>query len=116
MIAVDLHNRFTPPWFPCGLTFEKLSSRLVPVQLGDTKIKTLSPVDTLLTLAIQIAKDAGGPYLELAKICDVAELLQRCPNLDLFEVHETCKSRRHCTIASIEPAAFEQFACYLPLP
>ena len=91
MIAVDLHNRFTSPWFRCGLTFEKLSSRLVPVQLGDTKINTLSPVDTLLMLAIQIAKDAGGPYFELAKICDVAVLLQSCPNLDLSEVLRQAK-------------------------
>ena len=37
-------------------------------------------------LAIQITKDSGSRYFQLAKICDMAELLRVYPRLDLAQV------------------------------
>ena len=42
-------------------------------------------------LAIQITKDAGSRYFQLAKICDMAELLRAYPHLDLAQVLRQAK-------------------------
>lgn len=85
-IAVDLHKGMTAREFSCPLNFTYLSGRLQRMVLAGTEVPTLSPEDTLLMLAIQITKDSGGRYLQLAKICDMAELLRSYPNLDFAQV------------------------------
>src|SRR5262249_2073556 len=72
--------------FPSPINFEYLSRRLQPTLLAGTEVPNLSAEDTLLMLAIQITKDAGSHYFQLAKICDIAELLRVCPHLDLAHV------------------------------
>ena len=88
---MDLHKGMAPREFSCPLNFEYLSGRLQPVDLAGTTAATLCPEDTLLMLAIQITKDAGSRYFQLAKICDIAELLRAHPHLDLAQVAATSK-------------------------
>jgi Uncharacterised nucleotidyltransferase len=85
-VAVDLHKRMTAREFPCPLSFEYLSRRLQPTIITSKEVLTLSAEDTLLMLAIQITKDSGTRYLQLAKICDIAELLRMYPNLAFAQV------------------------------
>jgi len=85
IVAVDLHRAMTAPDFACPLNFEYLSGRVQSIRIADTAVPTLSPEDTLLMLAIQITKDAGSRYFQLAKICDVAELLRVYPKLHLLQ-------------------------------
>jgi hypothetical protein len=49
-------------------------------------VPTLSLEDTLLMLTIQISKDAGSRYFQLAKLCDMAALLRTHPDLELTGV------------------------------
>jgi hypothetical protein len=85
-IAVDLHKGLTAREFSCPLSFTYLSGRLERMVLAGTEVPTVSPEDTLLMLAIQITKDSGSHYFQLAKICDTAELLRAYPNLDFAQV------------------------------
>jgi hypothetical protein len=82
-VAVDLHRAMTDREISCPLSFQYLWQHVEPVKLGRSQVLSLSRDDTLLMLALQITKDTGGPYLQLAKICDVAELVRRKPGVDL---------------------------------
>ena len=86
LFAVDLHKGMTAREFSCPLTFEYLAGRMQSITVAGTTVPALSPADTLLMLAIQIAKDSGSRYSQLAKICDIAELLRLYPQLDLAQV------------------------------
>ena len=85
-VAVDLHRGMAAREFPCPLAFEYLAGRLQPVDLVGTTAATLCPEDNLLMLAIQISKDSGSRYLQLAKVCDIAELVRVYPHLDWAQV------------------------------
>jgi hypothetical protein len=85
-VAVDLHKKMTPREFSSPLDFDYLSGRLQRIAIAGTEVPTLSPGDTLLMLAIQITKDSGSPYFQLAKICDIAELLRTHPHLDWEQI------------------------------
>ena len=78
---MDLHRAMTARDFACPLTFEFLSGRVQSIRIIDTAVPTLSREDTLLMLAIQITKDSGSRYFQLAKICDIAELLRVYPKI-----------------------------------
>ena len=71
-VAVDLHKRIASRNVPSPLSFNYLSKRLEPVNLAGTIVATLCPEDALIMLSIQVTKDKN---LQLAKICDIAELL-----------------------------------------
>jgi len=85
IFAVDLHRAMTARDFACPLNFEYLSRSVHSVRIADTAIPTLSPEDTLLMLAIQITKDSGSRYFQLAKICDIAELLRVYPKVQIAQ-------------------------------
>ncbi|MFO0698136.1 MAG: nucleotidyltransferase family protein [Nitrospira sp.] len=85
-VTVDLHKRMTSREFPSPLQFEQIWKRRQQTTILSTKVPTLSPEDTLLMLAIQMTKDAGTPYLQLARICDIAQLLRTYPDLDLIRI------------------------------
>jgi hypothetical protein len=82
-VAVDLHQRMTSREFPSPLQFEPIWERRHYTVLLGTQVPTLSPEDTLLMLAVQTTKDAGTPYLQLSRICDISQLLRAFPDLDL---------------------------------
>jgi Uncharacterised nucleotidyltransferase len=89
--AVDLHQEMTAREFSSPLDFEYLSRRVGRVTVTGAEVPTLSPGDTLLMLAIQITKDSGSRYFQLAKICDMAELLRAYPHLDFSQVLRQAK-------------------------
>jgi len=68
------NRRIAPRDFPSPLSFDYLSKRLQPTPLIGTTVASLSPLDTLLMLSIQVTKERR---FKLAKLCDVAELLRR---------------------------------------
>lgn len=78
-IAVDLHKRITAREFSCPLTFEYLSRRLESIPLAGTVVSCLCPEDTLLMLSIQLTKDRSP---QLAKVCDVAEVIRAHADLN----------------------------------
>lgn len=84
--AVDLHKGMAAQDFSSPLDFEYLSGRLQRITVAGTEVPTLSPGDTMLMLAIQITKDSGSRYFQLAKICDTAEILHAYPRLDVAHV------------------------------
>src|SRR4030095_13224239 len=83
IFAVDLHRAMTARDFACPLNFEYLSRSVHSIRIADTAVPTLSPEDTLLMLAIQVTKDSGSRYFQLAKICDIAELLRVYPKVQI---------------------------------
>jgi hypothetical protein len=72
-VAVDLHRRMTAREFSCPLTFKYLWPRLQPLAIAGTVVPSMCPEDTVLVLSIQVTKDR---YPQLAKMCDMAELLR----------------------------------------
>ena len=92
MITIDLHRRMTPREFPVPLQFEQIWERRQQTTLLGTPVPTLSPEDTLLMLAVQITKDAGTRYLQLSRICDLAQLLSAYPHLDLTAMLRRAKA------------------------
>jgi len=85
-VTVDLHQRMTPREFPSPPQFEHLWERRRHTVLLGTRVPTLSQEDTLLMLAIQLTKDAGTQYLQLARICDIAQFLRAHPDLQLIGI------------------------------
>ncbi len=81
-IQVDVHQRVAPPQFPFRLDFSRAWQRRVTISLTGTPVSTLAPADLLLLLCAQTAQDAAAQRLRLIKLCDVAALLQRHPDLD----------------------------------
>ena len=85
-VTVDLHKRMTSREFPSPLQFQDLWARRQQTVLLGTTVCTLSLEDSLLMLAVQTTKDAGTAYLQLARICDMSQLLRAYPDLDLIGV------------------------------
>lgn len=87
-VAVDLHKRIASRNIPSPLSFNYLSKRLAPVNLAGTIVATLCSEDALLMLSIQVTKDKN---LQLAKICDIAELLCAHQHLNWARVLKRAK-------------------------
>jgi hypothetical protein len=84
-VEVDLHWGLTPIYFPIQFDFERLWGNRKSFVLAETSIVSFSTEDLLLILCIQVAKDAWErrQHLEhLAKVCDIAALLQANPELN----------------------------------
>lgn len=92
-ICVDLHQGIMPEKFRFHLDFQSLQQRLEALPLAGGKIKTIYPEDMLLILCIQLVKDGleSNP-LRLIKVCDIAELLQKHPDLDWERVLKRVRS------------------------
>jgi len=81
-VNVDLHWGITPIERPFKLNFERLWSRLEPVPLANTTVKSLSPEDLLLILCVQIARNCWEQNERLSQICDISELLRVHPAMN----------------------------------
>ena len=84
-IVLDVHQALTHrPFTPFSLRFDAALNRGADVEVAGTHATTLAAPDLLVVLCIQLAKDAGeerdGP--PLIKVCDIAELMRRHPELD----------------------------------
>ena len=81
-VNVDLHWGITPIERPFKLNFERLWSRLEPVPLANTTVKSLLPEDLLLILCVQIARNCWEQNERLSQICDISELLRVHPAMN----------------------------------
>lgn len=72
---VDLHRSVSPSAFPCALSFDELWRRRVAVALNDSFVDCLSPADHLMVLCVQITRDRWESKGSLAKLCDIARLV-----------------------------------------
>jgi hypothetical protein len=73
---VELHTEQTLRYFPVPLDFEKLSRRLITIEIAGRKMRTFSVEDTLVMLCVHGAKHFWD---RLAWIVDVAELITAQP-------------------------------------
>ncbi|MEA5578912.1 nucleotidyltransferase family protein [Anabaena sp. UHCC 0451] len=88
-VEVDLHWGLTPYYFPVNLDFKKLWSKTKYYPLSGVEVKSFCPEDLLIILCLQLAKDCWErrQHLEqLAKVCDIAELLRNCRELNWSDV------------------------------
>ncbi len=81
-VALDLHQGITDSGMPFRLGFERLWRRRASCSLAGAVIPTLAPSDGLIVLCAQLAKDVGTNRVQLAKLCDIAELVRICVSLD----------------------------------
>jgi len=96
--ALELHWAITSPCLLFDLTFEYLAPRLGWMELPGTgdasgapaKVRTLAPPDLLLILGVHGAKHL---WERLLWICDVAQLIERAPDLDWDGVLRDAKTR-----------------------
>jgi putative nucleotidyltransferase-like protein len=86
-LCVDLHRgRLTRPTFPVPISVARLWARRQRVWLDDTPVDTLSTEDLLVLLCVQIARDAWRGRTRLAKVADLAHVLQVGPRLQWSRV------------------------------
>ncbi|HBE20929.1 MAG TPA: hypothetical protein DEG17_06770 [Cyanobacteria bacterium UBA11149] len=78
-IIVELHWRMMPSYFSFPIDSENLWERLIPVPLLGTNILTPSPEDSLLLLCGHGIKECWD---KLNRVCDIAALIHKHPNLD----------------------------------
>ncbi|MBI3404841.1 MAG: nucleotidyltransferase family protein, partial [Acidobacteria bacterium] len=93
-LMIDLHCALTPRHFSGALDFERYASRLRPVRLGDSDVRTFSLEDLVLLLCVHGAKDT---WERLILVADIAELLQVSGPLNwaaIFEEAEAIGSAR----------------------
>ena len=76
----------SPREVPSPLQFHDLWERRRQTVLQGTPVCTLSPEDSLIMLAVQMTKDAGTAYLQLARIYDISHLLRAFPDLNLVSL------------------------------
>ncbi len=86
-----MHHRITQKHFPCELNFEDLWQRLEFINIFGTKVGSLSPEDLLIILCAQISRDCFEKTQNLAKICDIAQLISTKPDLDWHKILQQAK-------------------------
>jgi len=80
--AIDLHGTITPLAFPCPLLFDDLWARREMVDVFGHEVPSLSIADHLLAHCLQTTHDRYQNRLSLAKLTDIAGLLQRGIDID----------------------------------
>lgn len=90
--SVELHSEKTLRYFPIPLDFAGLSRRLCSLPVAGQPVRTFSPEDTLVLLAVHGAKHFWNC---LGWICDIAELSQAPPGID-WELSERIATQMRC--------------------
>ena len=78
-VTVELHWQMMPKYFSFPIDSEELWERLIKVPILSTNILTPSPEDSLLLLCGHGIQECWD---KLNRVCDIAELIRRHPNLD----------------------------------
>ncbi len=81
-VNVDLHWGITQKERPFPLDFDYLWSRRQPITIAGKQVVNLQTEDLLIILCVQITKDCWQWKEQLAKVCDIAELIRVQPNID----------------------------------
>jgi len=78
--SLDLHERLLRgQWSTERDDLQQLGDRLEPVEFGDQSVLTAKPENLLLYLCVQHDKHR---WSQLARVCDLAELIRSSPQLD----------------------------------
>lgn len=86
LFCVDLHRRLVAgEFYHLSFTFDQIWYRLQTVPFLGTSIASLHPEDLLLYLCVHGAKDR---WRRLSWVCDIAELVQRHPDLSWADLHQ----------------------------
>jgi hypothetical protein len=87
-LNIDLHWDITLRQFATPLDSRKLWENARTVKLGQHSIPTLGIEDLLLVLCINASKDC---WLRLDRVCDVAGLILRNPEIDFISLLRTAR-------------------------
>jgi Uncharacterised nucleotidyltransferase len=90
-VVVELHTEATLRHFPVAPDLDELEARMVRVSLCEHGVKTFSPEDALVALAIHGSKDF---WERISWIADISELIQSHPALDWGAVRQRAESFR----------------------
>jgi len=71
---LELHTRILPQWVN-RVDMKLLWARAQRIDIEGSKILTLSPEDTLLSLSLQLRND--WPYFHLFRLCDINEIITK---------------------------------------
>lgn len=89
--TVDLHWDFRGIHLPFPLSPDDIWEQLEPFAIGGASVPTIGGLNLALLLAGHGTKEA---WRSLDWICDVAMLVDRCPDLDWLEIHQRACRRR----------------------
>lgn len=78
-VLVEVHWDFAEPFFSFTFDFDQLWHRLETVTILGREVTTLSPEDSLLVLCAHGSKHC---WERLGWVCDVAQLISRCEDLN----------------------------------
>jgi Uncharacterised nucleotidyltransferase len=81
-VTIDLHQGMAQDYYPFRLDFKDCIQRCQKTNLLNQLVLSFSIEDLLLVLSVQIVKDSYGWTCTLAKVCDVAELVHRNPEME----------------------------------
>jgi len=85
-IFLDVHWAFVRSYFPVKLAPEAFWARTETLALDGTTVASFAPEDLLVILCVHAGKDL---WARLVWVCDVAELIRACPQLDWSRVTQT---------------------------
>lgn len=89
--TVDLHWDFRGIHLPFPLSPDDIWEQLEPFAIGDSAVPSIGGPNLALLLAGHGTKEA---WRSLDWICDVALLVDRCPDLDWMKIHHRACERR----------------------
>ena len=89
--VVELHTELTLRHFPIAPDIDRFAERMVKVMVAGRKVLTFAPEDLLSALCVHGSKDF---WERISWIADVAELIQRQPDLDWDAAFRTADSLR----------------------
>lgn len=102
--TVDLHWDFRGVHLPFPVSPDDIWQQLEPFAIAGTTVPTIGGLNLALLLAGHGTKEA---WRSLDWICDVAMLVDRCPDLDWLDIHQRAHRRRcgdsvllACTLAN----------------
>jgi len=87
---LEVHWRMIDPCFAFALSEPAIWRRKVQLPLGSDPVQTLAPEDQLLFLCMHGAKHF---WSSLSMVCDVAELVNRSPNLDWPKLQQIASNK-----------------------
>lgn len=89
--TVDLHWDFRGIHLPFPVSPDDIWEQLEPFAIGGASVPTIGGLNLALLLAGHGTKEA---WRSLDWICDIAMLVDRCPDLDWLEIHRRARHRR----------------------
>jgi hypothetical protein len=110
--TVDLHWDFRGIHLPFPVSPGDIWGQLEPFAIGGTTVPTIGGQNLALLLAGHGTKEA---WRSLDWICDVAMLVDRCPDLDWREIHRRASERR-CGDAVLLACTLAEQLLGVPMP